>query len=170
VDDQTEFLWKVHSYTNEYIRFADAKASVVIAWAGALLGALFSQQAYLLIFRDWTVDLAAFANSFSVTAAHLALAIGFSMAVYVVLPRLNKAGKEPRPNELIFWGSVRAFSDSSKYLAAVSTCNDEDRCVADHIYVIGGIAAKKYSWLRTSIVITAIGTLLAIYVLCGIDA
>ena len=38
--DQNEFFWKVHSYTNEYIRFADTKAELVIGWTLALVGAL----------------------------------------------------------------------------------------------------------------------------------
>ena len=33
-----DFLWNVHSYTNEYIRFADAKAAFVVTIAAALVG------------------------------------------------------------------------------------------------------------------------------------
>jgi hypothetical protein len=51
----TDFIWKVHSYTNEYIRFADAKAGAVIAWCSALTAALFAAKAHYK-FRGSSID------------------------------------------------------------------------------------------------------------------
>lgn len=39
-DASIEFLWNSHSYLNEYIRFADTKAEIVIGWTSAVIGAL----------------------------------------------------------------------------------------------------------------------------------
>jgi hypothetical protein len=33
-----DFLWQVHEYTNEYIRFADTKAAFIVAASTALIG------------------------------------------------------------------------------------------------------------------------------------
>jgi len=45
-----EFAWKVHAYTNDYIRFADAKAGVVITWCASLVALLFAAKAH----HNWT--------------------------------------------------------------------------------------------------------------------
>ena len=44
--DLQDFLWKTHSYMNDYIRFADTKAAVVIALSTALLGGLIAAEAH----------------------------------------------------------------------------------------------------------------------------
>src|SRR5437763_11946832 len=41
-----EFLWKVHSYTNDYIRFADTKAGIALALVAGLLATLFGSKAH----------------------------------------------------------------------------------------------------------------------------
>jgi hypothetical protein len=41
-----EFIWKVHPYTNDYIRFADTKAAAVIAWCVSLISLLFASKAH----------------------------------------------------------------------------------------------------------------------------
>jgi hypothetical protein len=39
-DATAKFLWDVHKYTNDYIRFADTKAAFVAAASTALIGTL----------------------------------------------------------------------------------------------------------------------------------
>src|SRR5689334_35084 len=76
-----EFLWNTHSYVNEYIRFADTKAELVIGWTSAVMGALLA---------------ADFDKNFGLSASGILSAVGlgcllaaFVCAFMAVVPRLR---------------------------------------------------------------------------------
>ncbi|MCY2926387.1 MAG: hypothetical protein NT031_13295 [Planctomycetota bacterium] len=46
-----EFAWNTHRYLNEYIRFADAKAGVVIAVCSALVASLYAGKVYSFLMK-----------------------------------------------------------------------------------------------------------------------
>lgn len=163
--DHCEFLWRVHNYTNEYIRFADTKAVAIIAWAGALIGAMFSKNAQLhfLDGKLWSSSTSLVA--WATLLAYVLLAAAFGVAVFVLTPRLTRGDNSPQPNELIYWESIRQFKSAGDYLDAVTNAGDEVRCVGSHLYVLAGISRRKYRLLLASIPLAGVGTLLAIYVL-----
>ena len=47
----SDFLWEVHRYTNEYIRFADTKAGFIAGVSAALVGSLVASSLFDSCFR-----------------------------------------------------------------------------------------------------------------------
>ncbi len=105
--DRDGFLWNVHSYINEYIRFADTKAELVIGWITAITGGLLAVQ-----FQK-KLNLCHMAGIASSIGFGL-LVLSFVFAFLVLLPRLRTS----QPKGFIFWRSIRA-SGSRTSLAQV---------------------------------------------------
>ena len=90
--DLQDFLWKTHSYMNDYIRFADTKAAIVIALSTALLGGLITAEAHhwcsprLLNFVEpaWKESWLGIGALLSI----LFLVLAFSCAIFAMTPRL----------------------------------------------------------------------------------
>jgi len=161
---KSEFLWNVHQYINEYIRFADTKAAAVIAWAGAVIGTLVATESHQN-FLDGRLWGGTWLIAWVTLLALVLLGIGFVFAILVIAPILtyNRAA----PKNLIFWDAIRAFSSFDEYSTAVRDCNDVEGRVAQHVYELAGIARRKYRKTQFSIAAAAIGTLFAIVAILG---
>jgi hypothetical protein len=87
-----EFVWKVHSYTNDYIRFADAKAGAMITWCAGLIALLFTikaQNRFMDTGPTFTgIDFEATALGFLAVSAFILLAFSVLFGFLTVLPRL----------------------------------------------------------------------------------
>lgn len=189
--DQLEFAWKVHGYTNEYIRFADSKAGVALAVAAGLLASLFGAKAhtYLHYSRLWFVcgefewESTLVATLSLIAFAGLILAAGFLVwaiepRVWAKTPKDGKAEKAATPTiiatsrGLIFWESVRACGTAGEYDAAVreTNVNAQLNQVTSHVFVLGDIAKRKYDrikWAIWSGVVGTAATLVALYLIKG---
>ena len=86
-----DFLWKIHSYTNDYIRFADTKAAFTATLAAALIGILTSSQIFdgLLNQRFSAWPKAVWLGM----AATGLLGLSILSAVFAVMPRLWRTQK-----------------------------------------------------------------------------
>jgi Family of unknown function (DUF5706) len=167
-----DFLWQVHSYQNEYIRFADTKAALCIAWSTALISALYSAE----IHRESGTSNVYLATS--VLAASVLLA-GFLLGILAIVPRVRlprhnakiKADEATKVREqktgLIYWGEVQRLADVSQYEQAVSDADASDLAnqVARHVFVLSKIAIVKYRFVNLSIAALACGSLLTVVVL-----
>jgi hypothetical protein len=151
--DRTAFLWNVHSYVNEYIRFTDTKAELVIGWTSAVAGALLAAR-----FQD------GFTTSFTGVlsfAGFMCLIAAFACAFHAVFPRLvttNLAG-------FTFWRSILAHKSKEVFLARVSEQNTPqlEREVAGHIWDLSHVCDAKFACVNRSIVLAFVGS-----VLCGL--
>lgn len=168
---RVDFLWNVHSYTNEYVRFADTKAALTVAWATALLGVLYAERVHAVPNPEtgfWVISLLAAA----------ALCAGFILAVWSILPRLhcmpiarsspkNKKTSATKPVGLIYWGDVLSLNDAETYQLNISKLDDENivEQLSQHIFVLSGVAKSKYRLVNLSISVVAIGSLFSIWVL-----
>ena len=156
--EHREFVWKVHEYTNEFIRFADAKAGVAIVFCGALLSGLYSARLHRpLLSRPigaWHV------GDVLAAAAFVLLALGTLAAVVAIRPRLHN----PQPKGFIFWDSIRAHPNGDAFADAVATepMDGLGRHLAAHLHVIAGIASEKYGWAHASIFMAIIGGVCAV--------
>lgn len=149
----TEYWWSVHSSTNEYIRFADTKAALIVAWNTAILGVLYSKDVHKLVFAaHWGTAAAS-------VVAFLLLVLAFLTALYAVAPQLKQNAK----NGLIYWDDVRQFTSSSKYVnAAISADEAETQAqLLDHIFTLAGICQRKYHLIGWSIRLAFLGSLFA---------
>lgn len=149
--------WRVLARTDEWVRFADAKAAGTLAATGVLSGALLT---------------AAVSESFAhppLVAVILALACGIcsltsaSLALYALVPRLRVG----EPTSLIYFEHVgrRYRSDAPGYSAALrEMLEDSDRYfteVSSQIWANSAVARKKHIASGWSIAILGIAIALA---------
>src|SRR5262245_55396837 len=93
-EDRSEFLWNVHSYINEYIRFGDAKAGLVIAWTTALIGGLVAVKFQEHFKLTWQGGVSVF--------GFVLLVLAFICAFAAVIPNLGSS----QHTGLIFWKNI----------------------------------------------------------------
>ncbi len=149
--DRTEFSWNVHSYLNEYIRHADTKAELVIAWTSALVGALVAGK-YQDKF-DYSL------SGIMSLAGFLLLVSGFITAFQCVKPRL----KSLQIPGFIFWDSILAHKDRDTFLGEFANLSDESlgQHVSQHLFDLSNVAHAKYWWVGISIRLACAGSLLS---------
>jgi Family of unknown function (DUF5706) len=155
--DRLDFLWKVHGYTNDYIKFADTKAGFAAGVAVAVMGALAASHPFDSI---WGTPFTRLPYRVWFSAVALAiLAFSFISALIAIRPRL----KSHVPKGFIFWESVVAhesdiiFAGECKKLSA----DEMELNVSRHIYALAAICTRKYFWTNLSIWAGAVGGLLA---------
>jgi Family of unknown function (DUF5706) len=150
------FLWDVHKYTNDYIRFADTKAAFMVAVSTALIGTLVSSSVFDSSFHQnlchWTV------YRWSAWGGLLLLICSLLSGVMVIRPRLwNKANPG-----YIFWNSVVAHRTPERFAVALGKLSAADRTrqVSDHLFILARIAERKYTLVAFGLLSGTIGGLL----------
>ncbi len=174
-----EFLWNTHSYINEYIKFADAKAGVVATWTSAFLGVLISIDVHHLFMGGEGSDcstLTGIAAAALSLIGMLLLAAGFIAAVFALIPRLwsrplrslrfwKEISPSPASQNLgyIFWSDILAHGSTEAFVKNVLK-RDDDRLakdIAEHIYVLSQICDRKFSFVVRSIQFSTAGSICA---------
>ena len=181
-----EFLWKTHSYTNDYIRFADTKAAIIIALSSALLGSLLTIKAhYFLAPSRFNLIDPSWKGSWLGIGALVAfafLAAAWVQAMLAIAPRLttfafpgflashvpflaNVLGKKSPPLSpgLIYWGNILAHGTEDAFWAAISTPTQSQlaEALARHLFVLASISHRKFIAVDRSILFAAIGGIVA---------
>jgi hypothetical protein len=175
-----DFLWKTHEYINNYIRFADAKAAVVVALASGLLGQLFTVKAHHAILHPGTSLFNPTNPEFwlglgSLLAfSFLGLAVLFSvwgLAPHLWLRFLQKWNAQPLSSSpgLVFWGDILAHGNAEAYWRNLSAQAPPDvaKQLAHHLYVLSGIAHDKFRYVDRSIRFGFLGGVVACLVILG---
>jgi hypothetical protein len=178
-----DFSWRVHGYTNEYIRFADQKAGVVLAVESGLVAALYSAKLHQArsLSRLNVPNAVAFDTLLGVTSflAFAALLLGVLFALLAITPRLwhefvpsiraRVLGKltGETPKGAIFWKQVLAHKQQEEYATYLAgmTAGQKDLAVAHHVFALAGVADAKFGWINLSIGAGAIGATFAIVAL-----
>jgi hypothetical protein len=154
-DSTDKFLWDVHKYTNDYIRFADTKAAFVAAASTALIGALVGSSALDSCFRampaTWLQWVA--------IAGLLLLAVSLILSALAIRPRLwnhTSVG-------YIFWESIKGHKTARAFSQAISELSASGRTAAtsDHLFVLASVATRKYGYVKWAIHAGIAGGLLA---------
>lgn len=130
-----DFAKHHNSYLNDYIKFADAKALVIITINGLVIRILFD---YL------TNNLVATKYFFTLISCVLLLSAIF-FSVLVVYPRTSAKNSKG----LIFWENVSSM-DKEEYLKEVKEIKEEDLLekVIEQNYFLSKTATMKYKVLR----------------------
>ena len=131
-DEADKFLWDVHKYTNDYIRFADTKAAFTAGVSTALIGAMVSSSVFDSSFRvtpgQWTTVL------WIAFFGLLLLVTSLGLSIAAIRPRLwnNKSVG------YIFWGSISGHGTAREFTHAVHSLSDRQRseAVSEHLYVL----------------------------------
>lgn len=146
-----EFLWNVHSYVNEYIRFADTKAELVIGWTSAVMGALVAGK----VQSRFSLSL----HGLLTVTGFAFLVAAFAFAFVVVKPRLRRSHVLGQ----IFWKSILAHKDKDAFAAAVKSQTIDATLdhLCGHLFDLARIADAKFWWVGNSIALAFGGSLLS---------
>jgi hypothetical protein len=178
--EQIDFLWKVHSYTNDYIRFADQKAGLLLAVQSGLVAALYSAKLHLACsVSKLNYDQATAKDTllgFVALLAFAGLLVGIACALFAIVPRLwvqfrpslvarlrNKLVGD-LPKGPIFWKQVLLTGSSEEYVQYVEGLSPTERVrqVGHHIHALAGVANAKFDWINLSVAAGALGAFLAL--------
>lgn len=144
------FLWNVHLYINEYIRFADMKAELVIVWDTAVIGGLLAVKFPTLFDYKTALGIGAM-------VAFGLMVLSFMVATYVVIPRLPRAPGRG----YVFWGNILEHKTRDEFVAsfknAPQTVVDDE--VTAHLFDLSKVSDKKYYWVWWCIVLASVGSL-----------
>jgi hypothetical protein len=182
-DEKLDFLWHIHAYSNDYVRFADQKAGLILAIETGLVAALYSAKLHKacsisrLSYENATVFETALGSFAALAFAGLLVAVICS--VKAIMPRL---WHDFRPSLMarlrtrlangmdkgaIFWRQVLKNNDKEDYANYVVGL-DRGRmanAVAYHIYSLAGVANAKFDWINLSIAFGSVGAIFAILAL-----
>jgi hypothetical protein len=156
---QPDHAWKALTVTNEWIRHADAKTGVTLAFAGATAAVMFN-----LVNRDatWTCALKVAVVTTSLALAFVAVCGGVALVPRVKRERPSggedeTVGRDDAVN-LLFFGDVhrKYGEDPPTYREVLGTLtSDPARLtgqVADQIHANASIATVKFQWANRAIV------------------
>src|ERR1035438_4657900 len=145
IGDLPSFLWNVHKYVNDYIRFADGKANIIFGFSVALLGGL----KVIGSLKQLTVLLWSWIPSTVFSLVAVVLLIGaIAFAALSVIPRLQN----PPGRGHIFWGAIREHRSADEFWNGLKSRTEDELAkeLAGHLFVLSGVANKKYTWLVLS--------------------
>jgi hypothetical protein len=144
---RTENLWKTYEAINEFIRFADTKATAIMAIDGVIAGFFFSNigtiQTILKVKPIALIPLL-------MVAGFIMLSLGFS--AYCVIPRL----KMNKSKCLIFFCDISEYRSAEAYRKAIENEMSGDKIeghLTDQIWANSRIAKRKYTAITISVII-----------------
>jgi len=179
-NQSTDFLWKVHGYTNEYIRFADPKAGIALALVSGLIAAMFAAKCHTLCApAKFGASMgAAFVGSICLIGFILLL-ISATFFTWGISPRLWAAFRatimervfhehsKPTEKGYIFWDQVLAHGSEDSFVTSVRQLSIEQQSefIARHIHTLAGIASEKFRWIKWGFRLGYVGAVFAILAL-----
>lgn len=144
---RTENLWKTYDAINEFIRFADTKATTILAVNGVIAGLYFSNiGAIQTILQQRPIALV----PLLISTGFILISSGFS--AYCIIPRL----KMNKSNCLIFFCDIANYKTADAYKeASENEMSDKEieKHLTDQIWANSKIAHKKYYAVTISIII-----------------
>lgn len=158
MSENQDFLWHVHEYVNEYIRFGDAKAAFAGTFASGLLAVLYSSRAHAEALqvpcRQWSVA------TWLAVPASVFLAASVVLALLTVRPRLRSS----QSKGFIFWGNIAAHRKVDVFQASFHSQSEEalNDQLLHHLFDLSQkVCLPKYRQISLSIATLGIGGLLA---------
>jgi hypothetical protein len=140
-DDLTEFADFHQGYVSAYIQLADAKAGVVLAVSGGLIGYLLAQGSVRSAVTS--AELVAVVPG----GALAALALAFGLAFSVIRPRRGP------PTGVVYFEAVAAHETDENYVAALKSKSAMELAEVriEHCHALSVICSRKYRVLVGSI-------------------
>ncbi len=153
-----DFLWHVHEYLNEYVRFADSKAAFAGTIAGAVLAALYGAQAHIPLLQG-PPNAWAFSSWLTLLGA-LGLLACVGLAAWVVAPRLGSS----QPKAFIYWQGIAEHCSQDEFRAGFATLSTGDMTdhLLGHVFDLATkVCVPKYALVRWCIWCLCLGALLS---------
>ena len=160
-NDRVGFLWEVHKYINEYIRFADTKAAYIAGVATALIGSLVASSLFDSLSRASLCQWSKLQWMGFLGLILLALSLGLSIAA--IRPRLWNN----RSIGFIFWGSIVGHDTAHNFMRAAQGLTEEEmtKSISEHLFVLAAIAQRKYTYVDRALYAGLVGGVVAAVVL-----
>lgn len=142
-----EEYWKILNKTNDWIKFSDTKAVVILTVYGIIITTIYSNSKEVYEFLGH--------STFSVVLAIIAVALNFLSVLFSFLT-INPRLKNPNPNSIIYFGHIQeGNSDYSEYYAQsqviLSDENEYEKQLAEQVFANSKIAWKKFRNVSYSI-------------------
>lgn len=149
-----EFTRHVHSYLNDYIRLADAKAAAALVVASAMMGFLADSVGAFSVDEIDVPKTAWFSAAMSVNV------LAVLATIVVIWPRLGSGNG----GGLIYWRDILRFGEADNYAKTVAslTNNEAVKQVAVHNWYLAKIADVKYNRLLLAFALTGAGLIVSI--------
>ncbi|MFE3222879.1 Pycsar system effector family protein [Nocardia sp. NPDC059228] len=163
-----EHAWKTLALMNEWIRHADAKAGVTLAFTGVLATMVFN------LVKDFHHRTTAFDLLVVLTCALLFLTA--ALCGWTLTPRVNDGDADPQSINLLYFGSISQHFKSRRqqYSEVLSTLTGDDSELIKHLSAqvhanakIATIKARSAKWairsaLATGVVVAALAIVVGI--------
>lgn len=165
--EEINFAWHAHEAVQSWIESVDIKTSIVLVAEIALVGAA----ANALLTEGGELHDATGVHLVLATASFVALVSAVAVALWVVFPRLGpRKRRKENSDDVIYFGHLRHQSPEqiAKSLQTL-TLDTQRRQLSRQLHVIGQVAWRKHVWLRRSIGLLALGSLLLVSALVAVD-
>ncbi len=151
-----DFMWKVHDYVSNNIRFADTKAALSFAFSSGLLSWITSQHNRFADPKAFGV----FPTILLWTGVACLLA-SILLFAWSLIPRLWARTKKG----LIFWEQVALYDNGNAYESALEKAGEPglDAALAEHIHIMARLASRKFALIGTGVMLAAAGTALVAF-------
>ncbi|MDG3546260.1 Pycsar system effector family protein [Methanobacterium formicicum] len=153
--DNINSLWNIYNTVNEWIKFSDTKAAVVLATNGVILSLFFSN-----IFNYIKIEQLTILIIILIIIGTTAGLFSIIFAILCLVPNTNNY----KLKSLIFFGDIAKFESPEKYSDEVGKklFNDLKRQISQEIWINSRIASNKYDNVSYSIKLLLISILFLI--------
>ncbi|MDL1976412.1 MAG: DUF5706 domain-containing protein [Deltaproteobacteria bacterium] len=152
--NKIEFLWKVIARYDHYIDSTNAKASLIIAWNGIVIGAILLQyESILKAFSDKPCG--TFVATFGLVLLGFSSLVSNFFVFRVVTPYVPENKKQ---KSLIYFNSVSSM-DCQQYNTLLNESNDSSMIfdLSQQVTELAGILKNKMRKTKISILFMSIG-------------
>ena len=156
IPNKTDVAFRINSYINEYIRFADAKAGIVVTFMSALLWALFDR------YHETPC-----ANAYTIAVSIVLALTAVVVALGVIWPYTPKP-----PKGYIFWESIYDHKEADIYAEAFAGLSPTQFLSALSVqnFFIAKVAVRKYKWFRAAFGLGVLAAALGLVALSEVGA
>lgn len=153
--DNIDSLWNIYNAVNEWIKFSDTKAAVVLATNGVILSLFFSN-----IFNYIKIEQLTILMIILIIIGTTAGLFSIIFAILCLIPNTETNNKK----SLIFFGDIAKFESSEKYSDEVEKklFIDLKHQISEEIWINSRIASNKYDNVSSSIKLLLISILFLI--------
>ena len=147
MNTETENLWKTYDAIGELIRFADTKATAILAINGVIAGFYFSNiGAIQNILQQKSISILPLA------IATILLLFSSALSAYCIAPRL----KMNNTRCLIFFCDIANYKTADEYEKALSNKMTDEQIkkqLIDQVWANSKIATKKYKAVNIAVLL-----------------
>lgn len=145
--NKIEEYWKILSNTNDWIKYSDTKATILLTLYGVLL---------TIVYANSEETLGALTKSNWILFFSILSGISSLMSVLFSFLCINPRLKNENPNSIIYFGHIQSkFNSASDYRKIANEIIDDDAKyideISEQVFTNSDIAWKKFSNVSWSI-------------------